>query len=131
MLNTFPTLLSYALFIPFLFRICIAIFLVELVISLKNKNTITEYFKNKKYPFAKILPYIFQIGLAVSAILITIGMYTQIASLIGIYFLLTLGKINKEIKLVSHSESAFTYATLICFSLLFLGAGVFAFDLPL
>ncbi len=131
MLNTFPTLLSFALFVPFIFRISIALFLLELAISLKNKKSFTAHLSANRYPGSKIIPYIFQIGIALSAIFILIGLFTQISSLVALYFFIVLGNINKHIKLVKHSESTFTYASLICFSLLFLGAGVFAFDLPL
>ncbi len=131
MFNTFPILLSFSFFVPFNFRISIALFLIELFVVLKNKKLLSEYFEKNKHPFAKHLPYFFQIGVAVSALFIAVGLYTQITSLVVIYFLLTLNNINKKTKIFPQSESSFTYVLLISFSLLFLGAGVFAFDLPL
>ena len=131
MLNTFPTLLSFAIFIPFIFRICVALFLIQIVITLKNKKVLKEYFSKNNLPFSKHLPFLIQIGVAVSATFLILGLYTQITSLISVYFLFTIQGINKQISFMKHSDSAFSYITLLCFSLLFLGAGAFAFDIPL
>lgn len=131
MLNTFPTLLSFALFVPFIFRISIALFLIELALALKDRKPFSTYLSQNKIPGSKIIPHIFQAGIALSAFFILIGLFTQVSSLAALYFLLTLGNINKHIKLVKHSDSTFTYASIMCFSLLILGAGFFAFDIPL
>jgi len=131
MLNTFPILLSFAIFIPFIFRIFVVLFLIQIIVALKNKVLLGEYFSKSNLPFSKYLPVLTQIAIAVSAVFLLIGLYTQIASLVAIYFILTIQGINKQIYFMKHSESTFTYVALICFSLLFLGAGVFAFDLPL
>lgn len=131
MLNTFPTLLSFAIFVPFIFRIIIFIFLFEIVIALKNKHDLINYFKSKKYLASKSIPWILQIGIFATSVLILIGLYTQISTLIAMYFLMITRRINKHVKLVKQPSSTFGYISLICFSLLLLGAGAFAFDIPL
>lgn len=131
MLNTFPILLSFAIFVPFIFRIVIALFLLQIIASLKNKTALTSYFQSKNYPLAKHLAFGLQIIFAVSAVLITLGLYTQITSLVIMYFLFVVQGLNKQISFIKHSNQVLGYVALISFSLLFLGAGAFAFDLPL
>jgi len=131
MLNTFPILLSFAIFVPFIFRIIIALFLLQIIASLKNKISVTEYFQSKNFIFAKHIRFGLQIIFAISAVLIILGLYTQITSLVITYFLLVVQSINKQISFTKHSNQVFGYVALISFSLLFLGAGAFAFDLPL
>src|SRR5690606_15098120 len=129
MLNTFPTLLSFAIFIPFIFRIFLTLFIFELAIHIQDSQKISDYFKERKIPLANYMPKIIQVVLFILSIFILIGLYTQITSLVTFCALFILGNINKHAQIFRHSESAFTFAMLICFSLLFLGAGVFAFDL--
>lgn len=131
MLNTFPTLLSYALLVPFLFRICLALFLIQIAGSLGNKLAITTYFSNNKYPFAWAIAWLLQIFSVLCAIMLALGLYTQITALVTIYVLLSLGHVSKHLGIFRHSESTFAFASLISFSLLFLGAGSFALDVPL
>ena len=131
MLNTFPTLLSFAIFVPFIFRICVALFLVEIVTGLRHKAAFTSYYKENKYPLAEVIPWKLQILAGMSALLIALGFLTQIASLVALFVVLSVGNANKHAHTFKHSESAFAFVALICFSLLFLGAGVFAFDIPL
>jgi uncharacterized membrane protein YphA (DoxX/SURF4 family) len=131
MLNTFPSLLSYAILVPFVFRICLVIFLFQITTGLKHKAAFASYFKENKYPLANIIPWTLQILSGVSAILLILGLFTQIASLLAAFTLLTVGNANKFAHTFKHSESAFFFAALVSFSLLLLGAGAFAFDLPL
>ncbi len=131
MLNTFPTLLSFAILVPFVFRICVAYFLIEIAVGLKNKGMLSGYYREYGYPLAHLVPWKFQIFAAGSAFFLAIGLFTQISALVAFFTILAIGHANREIKTFKHSESAFAFAALICFSLLFLGAGAFAFDIPL
>jgi hypothetical protein len=130
MLNTFPTLLSFAILVPFAFRICVALFLLEIVIGLKKKSAFASYYKTHGYPFARFIPWKLQILAGMSALLVAVGFLTQISSLIALFVVLSVGNANREAHTFKHSESAFAFVALICFSLLFLGAGAVAFDLP-
>jgi hypothetical protein len=131
MLNTFPTLLSFAILVPFVFRICLALFLLEIVLGLRHKAAFTSYFRENKYPFATWIPWKLQLLAGMCAILLAVGFLTQITSLVALFTILTVGNANKHARTFKHSESAFAFVALICFSLLFLGAGAFAFDIPL
>lgn len=131
MLTTFPTLLSYALFVPFIFRICVALFFIEIAFTLKHKESFTNYLIQNKFHFARIIPWKIQMVSFLCALFLVIGLFTQITSIISIMTLYYVSTVNKNAKIFPQSESTFAYVLLICFSLLFLGAGVFAFDLPL
>jgi uncharacterized membrane protein YphA (DoxX/SURF4 family) len=131
MLTTFPSLLSYAIVVPFVFRICLVLFLYQIVISLKNKAAFASYFRENKYPLASIIPWKLQILAGVSAVFLALGLFTQIAALVAAFTLLTVGNASEHSHTVKYSACAFWFAALISFSLLFLGAGAFAFDLPL
>ncbi len=131
MLNTFPTLLSFAVFVPFIFRICLALFLLGIVTGLKNKSAFTSYFRENRYPLATMIPWKLQLLAGMSALLLAVGFLTQITALVAMFTILTVGNANRQAHTFRHSEAAFGFAALICFSLLFLGAGVFAFDIPL
>ena len=131
MLNTFPSLLSFAILVPFLFRIALAIFLFQIVYALRNKSAFTSFYREHGYPFSSWIPWKLQLLAGMSAILLAAGFLTQITSLIALFVILAVGHVNKGAHTLRHSEGAFTFAALICFSLLFLGAGAFALDLPL
>ncbi len=131
MLNTFPTLLSFAVFVPFIFRICLVLFLLEIVTGLKNKSAFTSYFRENGYPLATMIPWKLQLLAGMSALLLVAGFLTQITALVAMFTILTVGNANRQAHTFKHSEAVFGFAALICFSLLFLGAGAFAFDIPL
>lgn len=131
MLNTFPSLLSYAILVPFVFRICLVFFLLHVVTGLKHKAAFASYFKENKYPLANIIPWKLQILSGVSALFLALGLFTQIAALVAAFTLLTVGNANEHSHTFKHSQSAFAFAAVISFSLALLGAGAFAFDLPL
>jgi uncharacterized membrane protein YphA (DoxX/SURF4 family) len=103
----------------------------QIALSLKEKSVMTEHLTLSKYPTPSLVPWAFQIVLFGASLFIAIGLFTQITSLVSIYVLLSIGNINKYTKQFPHSESTFFFVSLICFGLLFLGAGGFAFDLPL
>lgn len=131
MLNTFPSLLSFAIFVPFVFRICVALFLLEIVIALKHKAAFASYYREGGYPLARFIPWKLQVLAAMAAVLLAIGFLTQITALVALFVVLSVGNANKQAHTIKHSESAFAFVALICLSLLFLGAGAFAFDIPL
>ncbi len=131
MLSTFPTLLAFGILVPFIIRLTVAFFLFGIVRSFSKKILITNYFIGNKYPGAQFLPTLLQIAVAVSGFFILIGLFTQIAALVAIYLIITVGNINKEVRITRHSSSTFNYLAIMCVLLLFLGAGIFAFDLPL
>ncbi len=115
-LTTFPDLLTFGLFAPTLLRLSVAVVLI-LVARERMK---------KSYAWLAVLS-------GISALFIILGLYTQIAAIIGIIalkldFLMDgkrFGNTSWEI------ISLYGLAILILLSLLFTGPGFFAFDLPL
>lgn len=118
-LTIFPSLLTFGLISPFILRLAVALFVFSL-----GKN---RY--KKEYKWSSVF-YI------ASAVLVFIGLYTQIAVLIAIVvlkfdFYLEYWK-NRTFTPIS-KETYFLYslAIIILLSLLFTGPGFLAFDLPL
>ena len=114
-LTTFPILLDFGLISPFLLRIAVSLFILYIGF---------ERYK-KPYKWTSII-YI------ISGILLLIGLYTQIASIIGILVVSFDFWANKKTTEPT-KERFILYAIvkIILISLIFTGAGFLAFDLPL
>ena len=134
MLNPFPELLTYSLLAPFILRITIGFLLVNLgFLKLKKEKSrweaLFETFQIKQKVIAtKILGGIEVIG----GLALIAGFYTQIAALAFVI----LGGIEvyiefKEETLLKRDIVFYLLMFVIALSLLFSGAGFFAFDLPL
>lgn len=122
MLSLFPNLLDYALFSPLLLRLVLAFFLTRLAIAhLKKPDTGVR--DNKKTFYGS-----FEMGVA---FFLAIGLFTQAAALLAIVIVAfhvrfrSVGTDNESRML------ALLFATIVAITLLFTGAGFFAFDLPL
>lgn len=114
MLSIFPSLLSYPLLAYFVLRIVLAI----------NIAYIGWQRKNKEYKSLSILEFIV-------SIFILIGLFTQVAVLFSIgvifleYYLESKNNQSVESKMVKY------LIITISISLIFLGPGILAFDMPL
>lgn len=134
MLNTFPELLNYSILAPTLLRLVLAFVLITIGIDTitKKKILFLAYFESKAYPLAKLLPWKFGIAEIILGLFFLFGFFTQIASLIAIYILFCLFYIeNRAEKILPHNSTFYLIMIVIAISLLFLGAGAFAVDLPL
>lgn len=134
MLNPFPDLLAFGLLAPFFLRIALGVVLLDfgrhaLVISRERHIALFEALQwkpGKRY--AKALGTVELI----LAVLLVAGLYTQIAALgalvisLAAYYLK--GKHGAHIE---HRRHLFFLTAVISLSLLFSGAGAFAFDVPL
>ena len=80
---------------------------------------------------ANIFPYLFGYLTIITGILLIIGLLTQIAAIITIYLFLSLYLIDKDIHVFNFQKSFYLINIIVCLSLLILGAGIFAVDLPL
>ena len=119
MLSLFPVLLSYEMLAPFVLRVTLgAVFIVWAYAHLKSRE-------HKKKTALGVLD-------AIVGLLLIIGLYTQLAALVAVIMLL-IGLIMKAKKKTLFSDGINYYFILlvIAFSLVVLGAGAFAFDLPL
>lgn len=115
MLSLFPNLFTFALFAHFLLRLALA-YQFALIAKARFK-------KPYKYvAFAEMI----------TVILVTLGLYTQ-GALIGVMALLIVESfLERKADTFNRTEANLrTTLGLVALSLMFLGAGAFAFDLPL
>jgi uncharacterized membrane protein YphA (DoxX/SURF4 family) len=126
MLSAFPQLFSYSLLAITMLRVVFGLwFLAYGYSTLFDTNS--QHKKNLSQ-FEKIIA-----SLALLAGLLTfIGLFTQIAILIGLFILML--KWYLDVKPKNSNREIFTfgfYIVIIGLALLFLGPGAFALDLPL
>ena len=115
MLTTFPQLLDYTLVSPFLLRISIGI--LGLIVAKMCWSKANRWVS---------IPY------GVVGVLLIIGLYTQIASIIGLILSNISYFFDKKSMSISKEYSIIYGLTfIILISLLFTGPGILAFDLPL
>jgi uncharacterized membrane protein YphA (DoxX/SURF4 family) len=127
MLSIFPTLFTYSLVVPLVFRIVIG--LVFLTLGYKSiKSGLVS-------PSLSTNPIVSKIVIAVEiagGILLIIGLWTQIVAMIlSALSLLGVLKKNPEGAAVVIPKEVLALLLLITASLIFLGPGFYAFDLPL
>ncbi len=133
MLNPFPHLLVYSFFAPTLLRIAVAcVFAYLAVFHFRHRREVASEVSMLSAGVA-----IWIIGLyiaieAMTALGLFLGYDTQIAALVGAILSLKLLLLRPSLRHVA-PLSRLTYALVgvICLSLLVLGAGAVAFDLPL
>ena len=114
MLSVFPSLLSY----PFL-----AYFILRLILSYQfGRIIISRYKKNYNYiSFIEFIPFVF----------VLVGFLTQPALIAIIFFILLEWYLDKKYNLTDSKETQIKITLLfISIALLMLGAGSFAFDMP-
>ncbi|MFT5179691.1 MAG: putative membrane protein YphA (DoxX/SURF4 family) [Candidatus Paceibacteria bacterium] len=132
MLNTFPDLLTFGLLAPFLLRVALGLVLLKItLLTYQKESSFVSFFKSIKVPLAELfVKKIMLVELVVGILLVT-GTYTQISSIIATYVLLLMLFVNKNKKILRFDTLLYTVLIVISFSLLFSGAGAFAFDYPL
>lgn len=133
MLSIFPELLNYSFFGIFLVRISLAIFLIFIFkkIILK-RNVFVEKLKTIGMPLPNFTFWTLPILTFISGACILVGLYTQAAALISSFVCMKLGVIDStKNSVLGNSFLVYFSAFIISVSLLFLGAGAFAFDLPI
>jgi uncharacterized membrane protein YphA (DoxX/SURF4 family) len=133
MLNPFPTLLSFAILAPFLLRLSLGIIFIYIsyFIIYKNRDKFFDYYKKHKYPFPDVTTWFSGILSAIVGVFFILGFLTQIVAIVAIYLTISLYLSDKEIKSFNFTCSFYTLVGVISLSLMLLGAGAFAIDLPL
>lgn len=134
MLNPFPELLVYSMLAPFLLRIVVGFIFIDLGILLfkGEKERWLLSLNTLHIPNPKLVVKILGVIEIVGGVALLLGALTQIAALI--LALLTFIEIYIEYKNPEVIKRTFVFYLLvlvITLSLLFSGAGAFAFDLPL
>lgn len=134
MLNFFPDLLAFGLFAPVFLRLTVGALFIHLAYyTLFTKRTAyVEFFKEKKFPLASIIPWKIGVGEFLVGCLLVIGLFTQIVAIVAIYISLVLMFVQKfKDDIIPYSSTLFFVIIMISLSFLFSGAGFFAMDLPL
>src|SRR3989344_7992510 len=132
MLNPFPELLFLSPLAPTILRVAVGLFFLNLAyLSSGSNSTFAEYFRRKRMGGAAVSWLLSIATLAIAASLIA-GFYTQVSAIAGMAEIVILALIKKSSKgmpIYGWSFLILSFFTLA--SLLFSGAGAFAFDLPL
>ncbi|MBI2108978.1 MAG: hypothetical protein HYT93_02230 [Parcubacteria group bacterium] len=115
MISLFPDFLSFALIAPFIIRLCLGFYFLLYAIRL---------FKNPPPVGSAHKGYILATIALLGSVFVLLGLFTQGAAIV--LGLLSLYRMKR-------SQNKILYALLfgMALSLLFSGAGLFAFDLPL
>jgi uncharacterized membrane protein YphA (DoxX/SURF4 family) len=133
-LNTFPDLLTYNTLSPFILRVVLGFIVINLGILKLSKEKIgwqklfeTIHFAPAKI-FVKILAFIEIIG----GLTLIAGAYTQLTAMImsALFFCEAILE-YREPAIEKRNLTFYMLMFAISLSLIFLGAGAFAFDLPL
>ncbi len=132
MLTQFPYLLDYSLVVPTVFRFVLVWYVVKHAYNLYKMNGFSITHGVLREIFKEDVAHIvrgFVIGLRLlAAALLILGLFTQSAGLVvAIMYLLRL----QTKSYIGDQASADILLIFMSLSLLFLGAGAFALDLPL
>jgi len=134
MLNPFPDLLSYSLLAPFFLRIVLGYLFINLgyLKLTSEKKRWQIFFDGLRFKPASFFLKFFAFLEIILGGMLVIGLFTQIAALI--LAILTFGELYVEFKEEILLKRNFVFYLLIftiSISLIFSGAGFFAFDFPL
>jgi len=134
MLSVFPTLFSYVMFVPLVFRLIVGLTFLWFGFSklIRDRKSKVEMFESLNMRPGALYLWVIAVLEIVAGVGLVIGFLTQIAT--SVLSILIVGAIvikNKQPGAIA-SSFGFLYLLLaISLSLLFLGPGVFSFDLPL
>jgi len=133
MLTPFPQLLIFGFYAPTILRIVAAgIFLYLGMSHFKHKKEVAHEISMLPHTVAVWGTAVFIIVEFAIAILLFLGLWTQIAALIGLIICLKIFLIKKGLRHLSPlSHISYILLGAVCLSLLFSGAGAIAMDLPL
>jgi uncharacterized membrane protein YphA (DoxX/SURF4 family) len=133
MLSIFPDLLSLSLVAPLLLRVTLGVIvgMIGYKIVYKYRGQFFKFYQENKYPMAKSMPLVFGYLAIVTGIFLVIGFLTQIATLVAIYIFASLYLIDKDLHIFEYQKHFYILTVVVSVSLLFLGPGILAIDLPL
>lgn len=134
MLNPFPELLTYSLLAPFILRIVAGFIFINLGVLLyqQEKQRWLISCKALKIPKPEIAVKIFGSLEIIGGFMFIFGIYTQVAAIVLALFTFAESYIEyKDSTILKRNLVFYVMLFSITLSLLFSGAGKFAFDLPL
>lgn len=134
MLNVFPDLLTYGLFAPFILRVALGLLFINLgyLELTKEQNRWVRVFEVIR--FRPAMFWVKAVGIIeiVGGLLLVLGLFTQATALLFAIISLAECYIEKRAPVVLNRNIIFyAFLFVISLSLLFSGAGFWAFDLPL
>lgn len=133
--NTFPHLLDYSFLATTILRVTLGLMFVWFAYSqfFQKRHPHVAFFEKLGFhPERKYITLLTSIG-GIAGTLLVVGAYTQIAALtIGTLMTLTIiMKLRKPSAFAHNPIELYILLAVVSFVLAFLGAGAFAFDLPL
>src|SRR3972149_339433 len=134
MLNPFPDLLSYSLLAPLILRLVIGIIFIDLgLLKFRSeKERWLDSFEALQLRPADFFVYLYGFLQVAGGILLLIGLWTQVAALAFVIFTGIELYIEWSAREVLKRDIVFYLLIFaISLSLLFTGAGAYAFDIPL
>lgn len=137
MLNIFPDLLFLQLLAPFMLRVAIGVMLFWIGYSyiFKDRVVVVSQISSKWPKFGPFAVWFGGIFDMITGIFLIVGFLTQAAAIAGILIAmdaLFAKWFYKDLdKVIKYSRMFYVLLLVISISLLFTGAGAFAFDLPL
>ncbi len=134
MLSIFPNLLTYQLLAPLILRIVLGLIFIDLgnLKLYKEKHAWVTFFHLIRVRPAHIFVTIFGILEILGGAFLMVGFLTQLVALV--FALIVFAEMYVEMQdstLIKRDLVFYVLILSICISLLFLGAGAHAFDLPL
>jgi uncharacterized membrane protein YphA (DoxX/SURF4 family) len=134
MLNPFPEILAWGGLAPFILRLVLGFLFINLgfLKLTREKSRWESFFKILHIGSADLITKLFGFIEMIGGIMLVIGFYTQIAALVFAVITFMEGYLEyKEETLLERTLPFYILIFTISLSLLFSGAGFFAFDLPL
>ncbi|MBX4206310.1 DoxX family protein [Candidatus Parcubacteria bacterium] len=134
MLNPFPDLLNYAMLAPFLLRLVLGLVFIDLgILKFKSEKSrwVVSFEALHMRPTGLFVPLYGALQVA-GGVLLVIGLWTQVAALLFAVFTFCELYIEWSGRAILKRDLTFyLFLFVISLSLLFTGAGAYAFDIPL
>jgi len=134
MLNTFPALLSFGILAPTILRITSGLIFAYFgwLKLTKDKQSKIAFFDTVGLRPAKFFLYLVALTELFVGVTLAVGFLTQISAIVAsfIMFVSILIKLMKP-KALPNTTDFYILFFIVFLSLIFSGAGIFAFDLPL
>jgi uncharacterized membrane protein YphA (DoxX/SURF4 family) len=125
-LTPFPFLLDFSFFAPLLLRLTLGLYVLAIGFSAIHKNVPAEV-----KPELTPLQMIFRALFIIAGISLIIGLYLQISAIVVAILMLS-ALADKRARLTTElGRTELSLLLVIALSLIVMGAGPFAFDLPL
>jgi putative oxidoreductase len=134
MLSIFPNLLTFSLLAPLILRLVVGLIFIDLgYLKLTKEKTVWKmFFETVHIKPTSVFVTIFALVELVGGVFLVLGFLTQLVALIFAIILFAEMFIeHRDNQLIKRDIVFYGLLLTICLSLLLLGPGVFAIDLPL